>query len=55
MAPGEARQVAERLNVARGPLDLDGATRLAWRPAWSIRSRRGALAAFRALFRREGS
>ena len=31
----------------------DPLTRLAWRPAWSIRSRRGALAPFLALFRRQ--
>jgi hypothetical protein len=31
----------------------DPLTRLAWRPAWSIRSRRGALAPFLDLFRRK--
>ncbi len=38
-----------------GALDWDKATRLAYRPAWAIRSRRGAVAAFReflASFRR---
>jgi hypothetical protein len=30
-----------------GKLDWDKATRLAWRPAWAIRSRRGAWGAFR--------
>lgn len=29
-----------------GELDWDAATRLAWRPAWAIRSRRGAWAPF---------
>lgn len=36
-----------------GRLDWDKATRLAWRPAWAIRSRRGAWKALRALFRKE--
>lgn len=35
-----------------GSLDWDKVTRLAWRPAWAIRSRRGALAAVMAFFRR---
>ena len=30
-----------------GRLDWDKSTRLAWRPAWAIRSRRGAWSAFR--------
>jgi len=29
-----------------GRLDLEKAARLAWRPAWSIRSRRGSVAPF---------
>ena len=34
------------------PVDPQGLrARLAWRPAWSIRSRRGALREFLALFR----
>ena len=37
-----------------GELDWDKATRLAWRPAWAIRSRRGAWSALKALFRRDG-
>ena len=34
-----------------GQLDWDKATRLAWRPAWAIRSRRGAWAALVEVFR----
>ncbi len=36
-----------------GELDWDKVTRLAWRPAWAIRSRRGALAAFLDMFRKD--
>ena len=32
--------------LARSDQDWDAVMRLAWRPAWSIRSRRGAWAAF---------
>lgn len=35
-----------------GELDWDKVTRLAWRPAWAIRSRRGAWATLREMFRR---
>ena len=35
-----------------GKLDWDKVTRLAWRPAWAIRSRRGALAVIWLMFRR---
>lgn len=52
MADAEARRLADEANAL--PYDPDRATRLAWRPAWSIRSRRGAWAAFRRLFRHEG-
>ena len=43
MPPGPARE--------NGALDRDEAFRLASRPAWSIRSRRGALAPFFAMLR----
>lgn len=50
MPDGDARKIADQANNA--PYDPDIATKLAWRPAWSIRSRRGAWAAFMALFRK---
>jgi len=34
-----------------GELDWDKATRLAWRPAWAIRSRRGSIAPFLSMLR----
>ena len=49
MPDAEARRLAEEANAL--PYDPDRATRLAWRPAWSIRSRRGAWAAFREFLR----
>ncbi|MDH3668958.1 MAG: hypothetical protein OEN23_18725 [Paracoccaceae bacterium] len=46
MPTAEARRLADEINRDTGPLDLAKATRLAWRPAWSIRSRRGSLREF---------
>ena len=47
------REVAEALTALDAdPSDPEGLrARLAWRPAWAIRSRRGALAAFLSLLR----
>ena len=45
----EARRLAEKSNT--GPYDVDIAMKLAWRPAWSIRSRRGAWTAFKAFLK----
>ena len=50
MPSAQARRLADEANAL--PYDPDRATRLAWRPAWSIRSRRGAWAAFLDMFRR---
>ena len=52
MPEAEARRLVEAVLAEPGPPDPAKATRLAWRPAWSIRSRRGAWAAFLAMFRR---
>lgn len=43
--PGRQRPFATPADTD-GKLDWDKATRLAYRPAWAIRSRRGALTAF---------
>ena len=49
--PEKAREHAT-LADTDGRLDWNKVTRLAWRPAWAIRSRRGAWAAFREMLRR---
>ena len=52
LSPAEARRALAQWQDGAAPPGEDPLTRLAWRPAWSIRSRRGALAPFRELFRR---
>ena len=57
MDPPETRREFATPADTDGELDWDKVTRLGWRPAWAIRSRRGALAPFlkmirSALFRR---
>lgn len=49
--PGIRREHATPADT-NGELDWDKVTKLGWRPAWAIRSRRGALAPFLDLFRR---
>ena len=49
MPDHEARRLADHANAK--PYDTEIATKLAWRPAWSIRSRRGAWAAFQAFLK----
>lgn len=52
---GPATLYGARLRTVRQRADMGdraAQVRLAWRPAWSIRSRRGAWAAFRALWSR---
>ncbi len=49
----EVRRALDLLAHRAAPPGEDPLTRLAWRPAWSIRSRRGALAPFLALIRRQ--
>jgi len=51
MSPDEVATALAVLDRGEGDAQAIRA-RLAWRPAWAIRSRRGALAAFIALFRR---
>ena len=52
--PPETAREHGTLADTDGELDWDKVTRLAWRPAWAIRSRRGAWSAVKALFRRDG-
>lgn len=53
LSPAETRRALDLLARRAAPPGEDPLTRLAWRPAWSIRSRRGALAPFLDLFRRQ--
>lgn len=50
--PGIRREHATPADT-NGELDWDKVTKLGWRPAWAIRSRRGALGPFLDLFRRK--
>ena len=50
--PPETARPNGTLADTDGALDWDKVTRLAWRPAWAIRSRRGALAVIWSMFRR---
>ena len=50
--PGIRREHATPADT-NGELDWDKVTKLGWRPAWAIRSRRGSLAPFLDLFRRK--
>lgn len=58
-APGKGPHLSEdqvgaivaALDQAEGDRQRDLMTRLAWRPAWAIRSRRGAWRAFLSLLR----
>lgn len=50
--PPESARPNGTLADTDGELDWEKVTRLAWRPAWAIRSRRGALATIRAMLRR---
>jgi len=43
----EVQAVLEELENSEGQHRRDLMTQLAWRPAWAIRSRRGALSAFK--------
>lgn len=52
LKPDEVRRLVAKLDTAQDDAWRDMATRLAWRPAWAIRSRRGAVAALREMFRR---
>lgn len=49
MTPDEVSVCLAALD--NSPPDHDPYTRLAWRPAWSIRSQKGAWAAFLAMIR----
>lgn len=53
LSAAEVRRALDLLARRAAPPGEDPLTRLAWRPAWSIRSRRGALAPLLALFRRQ--
>lgn len=53
LTPAEVRRALAQWEDGAAPPGEDPLTRLAWRPAWSIRSRRGALAPLLALFRRQ--
>jgi hypothetical protein len=50
----EVRRLVGALETAEGAERRDLMARLAWRPAWAIRSRRGALAAVLELMRGVG-
>lgn len=54
MSAAEVRRSLDQLRTEKSGGDEDPVTRLAWRPAWSIRSRRGAWRPFLDLFRRNG-
>lgn len=49
-APGVAMRVRTRADTG-GRLDWTKVMKLSWRPAWSIRSRRGSLGPFLAMLR----
>ncbi|MBY8974290.1 hypothetical protein KHP62_00625 [Rhodobacteraceae bacterium NNCM2] len=51
MTGAEVRLSLDQLDLPADQRDHDPMTRLAWRPAWSIRSRRGALGPFLDLIR----
>jgi len=53
LSAGEVRRALDLVERGEDRSGDDPLTRLAWRPAWSIRSRRGALAPFLDLFRRK--
>lgn len=50
IAEPEVRRLVAELHGAEDDTRRELAARLAWRPAWAIRSRRGALAGLRAMF-----
>ncbi len=50
IAEPEVRRLVAALDGAEDDARRELAARLAWRPAWAIRSRRGALAGLRAMF-----
>lgn len=47
----QVKAVLEELENSEGQHRRDLMTQLAWRPAWAIRSRRGALSAFKDFLR----
>lgn len=49
--PPERQRPYATLADTEGALDWDKVTRLAWRPAWAIRSRRAALRPFLEMLR----
>lgn len=51
MDPPETRRAHATPADTDGALDWDKTTRLAWRPAWAIRSRRGSVAPFLSMIR----
>ena len=53
LSAAEVRRALDLLKRGENLPGEDPLTRLAWRPAWSIRSRRGALAPFLDLSRRK--
>lgn len=50
IAEADVRRLVAELDGASGDARRDVMARLAWRPAWAIRSRGGAIAALRAMF-----
>lgn len=52
ISDAEVPKLVEAIALADGDIRRDLMTRLAWRPAWAIRSRRGAIATLREMFRR---
>lgn len=52
ISTADVRRLVAALDDAQGEVRADLVARLAWRPAWAIRSRRGAIAALREMFGR---
>ena len=52
ISEADVPNLVEAIARTDGDRRSDLMTRLAWRPAWAIRSRRGAIATLREMFRR---
>jgi len=55
MSPNQVKNHLEQLDTSNDRRRAELMTQLAWRPAWAIRSRRGALREFVKLFNRKKS
>lgn len=52
ISTADVKRLVAALDDAQGEIRAGLMTRLAWRPAWAIRSRRGAIAVLREMFGR---